>query len=140
MPPARTAWTSESGATDIAATWKTHAPAPITQPIVNSGEANRALADRQRPAHVHRRRRAGSPVLVQEADIRGQSAQKREEDAEEMSSLLGGGASDPCSPHDVFGSASGGLERSPDALRPDVRGASPVVPRTRNRTIRRHAR
>ena len=45
MPPASTACTSDSGATDIAATWKTHAPAPIIHPIVNSGEANRALAD-----------------------------------------------------------------------------------------------
>ena len=45
IPPARTAWTSDSGATDIAATWNTQAPVPMTHPIVNSGEANSALAD-----------------------------------------------------------------------------------------------
>ena len=35
-----------------------------------------------RPAHVNRGCRAGSPVLVQEADVSRQSAEEREEDAE----------------------------------------------------------
>ena len=77
MPPARTAWTSDSGATDIAATWNTHAPVPISQPIVNSGEANSALADWIGLRTVHRRGRAGSPMLVEEADVRRERAQKR---------------------------------------------------------------
>ena len=41
-PPASTAWTSDSGASDIAATWKIHAPVAIAIPIANSGEAHRA--------------------------------------------------------------------------------------------------
>src|SRR6201994_4957635 len=81
MPPARTACTSDSGATDIAATWNTHAPAPMTHPIVNSGEANRALA----VCTGRRMSRAGSAVLIEEADVGGQSAEKREKDAEERS-------------------------------------------------------
>ena len=45
-PPARTAWTSESGATAMAATWKIHAAEAISIPIENNLEANSALADR----------------------------------------------------------------------------------------------
>ena len=45
-PPARTAWTSDSGATAIAATWKIQAAEAISIPIANSLEANSALAER----------------------------------------------------------------------------------------------
>ena len=40
MPPASTDCTSDIGATDRAATWKTHALEAITIPIVNSREPN----------------------------------------------------------------------------------------------------
>lgn len=40
MPPASTDCTSDIGATDSAATWKTHALEAITIPIVNSREPN----------------------------------------------------------------------------------------------------
>ena len=45
-PPARTAWTSDSGATAMAATWKIHAAEAISMPIENSLEANSDLAER----------------------------------------------------------------------------------------------
>jgi hypothetical protein len=40
MPPASTDCTSDIGATDSAATWKTHAVEAITIPIVNGREPN----------------------------------------------------------------------------------------------------
>ena len=45
-PPASTICTIESGASDIAATWKIQAPAAISMPIANIGEANSARPDR----------------------------------------------------------------------------------------------
>ena len=45
-PPARTDWTSESGATAIAATWKIQAPVAIIMPIANSLEEYSSRADR----------------------------------------------------------------------------------------------
>ena len=44
-PPASTACTIDSGASDIAATWKIQAPVAITIPIANSREENSARAD-----------------------------------------------------------------------------------------------
>ena len=84
-PPASTAWTSDSGAIDIAATWKIQAPVAITIPIANSFEANSERARPQRPAHVDGRRGAGAAVLVQKADVGRQSAGEREQDAKEKS-------------------------------------------------------
>ncbi len=43
-PPASTAWTTDSGATAIAATWKIQAPAAITIPSANSRDENSAFA------------------------------------------------------------------------------------------------
>ena len=40
MPPAITAWTSESGATAIAATWSIQASAATRKPIVHHRERN----------------------------------------------------------------------------------------------------
>ena len=36
-PPASTAWTTESGAREMAATWRTQAPAPMPMPMANQG-------------------------------------------------------------------------------------------------------
>ena len=44
MPPAITAWTSDSGAIASAATWSPHATNATTNPIVHHFEANRAAA------------------------------------------------------------------------------------------------
>ena len=84
-PPASTAWTSDSGATAMAATWKIQAPVAINMPIANNLDANSALAERQRMADVHGGRRAGSPMLEQEADVRRERAGEREQDAEDWS-------------------------------------------------------
>ena len=46
-PPASTDWTSDRGATAIAPTWKSQAPAAISIPIANSLEANSAFAENQ---------------------------------------------------------------------------------------------
>ena len=43
-PPAITAWTSESGASVIAATWKPQATVAIAKPIAHHLDANRARA------------------------------------------------------------------------------------------------
>ena len=82
-PPASTLWTSDSGATAIAATWKIQAPAAITIPIANSREPNSLPGRPQRPANVDRGRGARATVLVEEADVRRESAREREQGAEE---------------------------------------------------------
>ena len=45
-PPASTAWTTDSGAIDIAATWKIQAPVAIAKPNANVRVVNSALPER----------------------------------------------------------------------------------------------
>ena len=89
IPPASTAWTSDIGATDIAATWKTHAHEAIPIPIANSRVRNSERRGPQRLAHVDGRCRARSAVLVEEADVGRQGAGEREQDAEKRSHQSG---------------------------------------------------
>ena len=81
-PPARTAWTTESGASAIAATWSSQAPsadAPCRSRTTSSSTARPrcAAGARCRPAG-----RAGPAVLVEEREVRGERAEQREQDAE----------------------------------------------------------
>ena len=137
MPPARTAWTSERGASDIAATWNAQAPAAIAIPIANSLEANSPRAERMGLAHVDGRRGTRAPVLEQEAEVRGQSAAEREQDAEEWSHQREGGGAGPELPGDpgqltyVLGSPAAELERGPARGTPYVRRRDRVDHRDR---------
>ena len=81
-PPARTACTSERGATAIAATWKIQAPEAISMPSENSLEANSAARRAQRVADVNGLSLPRATMLVQKADVGGQRAAEREQDAE----------------------------------------------------------
>ena len=58
-----TAWTSESGASAMAATWRIQAPAATSMPMANHLERNRPTALRERVAEAGRparRRRRGA--------------------------------------------------------------------------------
>ena len=81
-PPASTAWTTDRGATAIAATWKIQAPAAISIPTANSGRGIQTPGGADRAADVDRRSRARAAMLEQKADVRRERADQREQDAE----------------------------------------------------------
>ena len=76
-----TAWTSDSGASAIAPTWRIQAPAATSMPIANHLERKRPTALRERVAQLDVRGGAGAAVLEQEAQVGEERAEKREKDA-----------------------------------------------------------
>ena len=81
-PPDRTACTTDIGARARAATCSTQAPSATSIPIANQREANSASRRGERPADVDRGRSAGSPVLVEEAEVRRDRAEQCQQDAD----------------------------------------------------------
>ena len=76
-----TAWTTDIGAKARAATWKNQAPVATAMPMANHLDLKSSAAGAQRMAHVDLRRRVGAAVLVEEAELRGDSAGEREQDS-----------------------------------------------------------
>ena len=74
-----TAWTTDSGAKAIAATWKNQAPVATAMPIANHLD-EKGLDGPQRMADVDGRGGVGALVLVEEAELRGNGARKRQQD------------------------------------------------------------
>ena len=81
-PPERTACTTESGASEIAATCSTQAPEPTPMPIANQRWLHSEAARAQRVADVDRAARRSAAVLVEEREVRCERAEQREQDAE----------------------------------------------------------
>ena len=77
-----TAWTSDSGARAMAATWKIQAPMATPMPIANHREVQRFFALRSGCFHSTVRRSTCATVLEQEAQVREKRAQKREQYAD----------------------------------------------------------
>ena len=77
-----TACTSESGASAMAATWKSHAPIATPMPIANHFEVQRSAGAAQRVLPLDIRGSAGATVLEQEGQVREESAQEREQYAD----------------------------------------------------------
>ena len=81
-PPASTTWTTDIGAIASAATWKPQALVATTMPIANHFERVQRLRRAQRVTDVDRRGLAGAAVLEEEAEVRDERAEEREQDAE----------------------------------------------------------
>ena len=77
-----TAWTSESGASASAATCSAHAPTATSMPIANHFERNSPTALRSGWLRLDVGSRARAAVLQEEAEVRREGADEREEDAE----------------------------------------------------------
>ena len=81
-PPEMTAWTSESGASARAKTWRHQAPSATSMPSANHLERNSPTALRNRVAEAHVGGRAGSAMLQEEREVRREGAEERKENAE----------------------------------------------------------
>ena len=81
-PPLSTTCTTDSGASEIAATCSAQPTPPTTMPIANHFEVHSAFAAAQRVADVDLGAGARAAVLEEEPEVRGDGAQEREQDAE----------------------------------------------------------
>ena len=77
-----TAWTSDSGASASAATWKIQAPSATAMPIANHLERNERDGAGQRVAQIDVRRGDGPTVLEQEAQVGREGAGERQQDSD----------------------------------------------------------
>ena len=81
-PVERTAWTTDSGAKASAATWKNQAPVATAMPIANHLHEYSCFAVRKRMPDVDRGGLVRALVLVKKAQLRGDGAGQREQDAQ----------------------------------------------------------
>ena len=81
-PAEMTAWTSDRGASAIAATWNSQAPIATPMPMANHLEVQRLRCTPKGVLPLHVRGSAGATVLEQEGQVREKSAQEREQYAD----------------------------------------------------------
>ena len=81
-PPESTTWTTDSGASEIAATWRVQAPAADDHADGEPARGVQRLGRAQRMAHVDGRSLASTAVLEEEAQVGSDGAEQRQQDAE----------------------------------------------------------